>query len=74
MHEQGIGKMPKIQQTNGDKRGRTSVDVQMKNGIKTIQKNMKKTSKITSGKGDEKCDEKRCPGETQPHGGAGGEV
>ena len=74
MHEQGIGKMPKIQQTNGDKRGRTRADVQIKNGIKTMSKSMKNISKMTSGKGVEKWDEKRCPGETQAHGGPGGEV
>jgi len=35
---------------------------------------MKKTLKMTPGKGIEKCDGKRCPRETQPEGGRGGEV
>ena len=74
MHEQGIGKMPKIQQANGDKSGRTSVNNRLKKCIKTMSKNMENTSKMTSGKGVEKCDEKRCPGGTQAHGDRGGGV
>ena len=33
---------------------------------------MKKTVKMTSGKGVEKCDGKRCPGATQADGNLGG--
>ena len=42
MHEEAIGKMPKIYQTNGDKRVRKSVELQIKNDIETTYKNMKK--------------------------------
>ena len=48
MFEEAIGKMPKIYETNGDKRARNNVDLQIKNDLKTMQKNMKKTSKMTS--------------------------
>ena len=36
MHEEAIGTMPKIYETNGDKRVRNSVDLQIKNDIKTM--------------------------------------
>ena len=36
MHEEAIGKMPKIYETNGDKRVRKSVELQIKNDIKTM--------------------------------------
>ena len=74
IHEEAIGKMPKMYQTNGEKRVRKSVELQIKKDIKTVSKNMKKTLKMTSGKGVEKCDGKRCPGETQADGNSGEEV
>ena len=42
--------------------------------IKTILRISKNTFKNTPENGDEKCDEKRGPGETVTHGGPGGEV
>ena len=42
MHEEAIGKMPKIYETNVDKRVRKSVELQIKKDIKTMLKKMKK--------------------------------
>ena len=36
MYEDAIGKMQKIYETNGDKRVRNSVDLQIKNDLKTM--------------------------------------
>ena len=43
IHEEAIGKMPKMYQTNGEKRVRKSVKLQIKKDIKAMLKNMKKT-------------------------------
>ena len=36
MFEEAIGKMPKIYETNGDKRARNNVDLHIKNDLKTM--------------------------------------
>ena len=36
IHEEAIGKMPKMYQTNGEKRVRKSVEFQIKRDIKTM--------------------------------------
>ena len=54
IHEEASGKEPKMYQTNDEKRVRKSVELQIKKDIKTVSKNMKKTLKMTSGKGVEK--------------------
>ena len=64
-HEQVISKILKIKQTNGDTRGRKNVDVHVQIRSKTVERNMKNTFKMTSGKGVGKYSEKRCPGQTQ---------
>ena len=36
IHEEAIGQMPKVYQTNGEKRVRKSVELQIKKDIKTM--------------------------------------
>ena len=51
IHEEAIGKMPEMYQTNGEKRVRKSVELQIKRDIQTMEKKHEKNSKNDARKG-----------------------